>query len=98
MKRRIGLLVAPLIAAGGLLLWSQEPDVRLPSGKSQKEEILKADHKKSLRDAAEIVKLAEELKAELEKSHYSVLSVSALKKTETIERLARNIKGRLRRF
>jgi Tfp pilus assembly protein PilO len=98
MKRRIGLLLVLLIAAGWMLLWPQEPDQRLPSGKSQKEEILKADHQKSLRDAAEIVKLAEELKAELEKNDYHVLSVSALKKTETIEKLARNIKGRLRRF
>lgn len=98
MKHRTGLLLAPLIAAGWLLLWSQEPDLRLPNGKSQKEEILKADHKKSLRDAAEIVKLAEQLRAELEKGDYHVLSLSALKKTETIEKLARNIKGRLRRF
>lgn len=98
MKRRIGSLLVLLVAAGWMALWSQEPDQRLPSGKSQKEEILKDEHRKSLRDVAEIVRLAEELKAELEKSDYHVLSIPALKKTETIEKLARNIKGRLRRF
>jgi hypothetical protein len=80
---------------------AQDPsqnDQRLPSGKSQKEEILKADHQKSLRDAAELVRLAEELKADFEKSDYHILSLGAVKKTEEIEKLARRIKSRLRRF
>lgn len=76
----------------------EQQDVKLPSGKSQRDEILKADHQKSLRDVAEIVKLAQDLRAELDKTDYHVLSVSALKKTEDIEKLARQIKGRLRRF
>lgn len=80
---------------------AQEPsqnDQRLPSGKLQKEEILKADHQKSLRDAAELVRLAEELKADFEKNDYHILSLRAVKKTEEIEKLARRIKSRLRRF
>lgn len=82
-------------------LCAQEPsrgDQRLPSGKSQKEEILKAEHQKSLRDVAELVKLAAELKTDLEKNDYHVLSLRAVKKTEEIEKLARRIKSRLRRF
>ena len=35
-----------------------EPDVKLPNGKSQREEILKAEHKKSLEDIVRIQKLA----------------------------------------
>ena len=40
-------------------------DIRLPSGKSQQEEILKADHEKDLKDAAQLIELSEQVKAEL---------------------------------
>jgi len=76
----------------------QEPEFKLPSGKSQKEEILKADYEQSLRDAERLVRLSEEFKAELEKQGRHVLSVSSLRKIEEIERLARRIRSRLRRF
>jgi hypothetical protein len=95
MKLRLGLLTALFLIAGLTFLWPQ--DVRLPSGKSQTEEILKAEHKKSLRDVAEILKLAEELKAELEQEQHHVLSISTLKKVEEIEKRAKDIKSRLRR-
>jgi len=98
-KRVVGLVVCGwwLVVAAGQPPREQE-EVRLPSGKLQKEEILKAEHEKSVKDAGEIVKLAEALKAELEKHDYHVLSLSSIKKTEEIERLARRIKSRLRRF
>ena len=70
-------------------------DVRLPNGKSQQEEILKAEHEKSLKDAAALVELAEQLKADLEKNDRHVLSISTLKKTEEIEKLAKRIRSRL---
>jgi hypothetical protein len=76
----------------------RDGDVILPNGKSQREEILKADHKKNMEDAAELVKLAEDLKAELEKNDRYIVSVKALKETEDIEKLAKNIRGRLKRF
>lgn len=71
---------------------------RLPDGRSQDEAILKADYEKSLEDATELVRLAEELKAELEKNEQHVLSVSSIRRAEKIEELARRIKRRLRRF
>jgi hypothetical protein len=37
---------------------SSEGDVTLPNGKSQQEEILKADHEKDLKDVAQLVELA----------------------------------------
>ena len=68
---------------------------RLPDGKSQQDEILKADHQKDLKDAAELIELAEQLKQELEKNDRHVLSISSLKKTEEIEKLAKRIRSRL---
>jgi hypothetical protein len=77
---------------------SAERDMRLPNGKSQQEEILKADHEKDLQDARQLVDLAEQLKVELEKNDRHVLSVSSIRKTEEIEKLVRKIRGRLRRY
>src|SRR5689334_20063906 len=75
-----------------------EPEDKLPSAKSQREEILKSEYAKSLKDAAELSKLAEDLKSELEKNDAHVLSVSALKQLDTIEKLTKRIRSRLKRF
>jgi hypothetical protein len=74
----------------------ESEDIKLPSGKSQRDEILKAEHQKSLDDARELSKLADELKLDLEKNDRYVLSISTLKKTEEIEKLARKIRDRLK--
>jgi hypothetical protein len=73
-------------------------EVRLPNGKLQREEIIKADYQKNLEDSRALSKLADQLKTDLEKSDYNVLSVGTLKKTEDIDRLARRIRDRLKRF
>ena len=76
----------------------EDSDMHLPSGKNQRQEILKADHAKSKAEAAELVTLAEELKEELDKSEHQVLNVKLVKKAEEIEKLARRIKDRMRRY
>jgi hypothetical protein len=77
----------------------QEPpatsDTRLPNGKSQQDEILKADYQKTLKDASALIDLAEQLKADLEKNDRFVLSIATIKKTEEIEKLAKRIRTRL---
>src|SRR5579863_1002247 len=75
---------------------SKSPETRLPNGKLQQDEILKADHDKCVKDAAQLIDLAESLKQEIEKDDAHVLSVSSLKKTEEIERIARRIRSRLK--
>jgi hypothetical protein len=75
-----------------------DTDVKLPSGKSQKEEILKEDHEKSLEDAAKLIEMSEDLKMELEKNDRHVLSVGMLKKLDEMEKLVRRIRGRLKRY
>jgi len=60
--------------------------------------IVKDDYKKNLEDAAEMAKLAEDLKQDLENGDKYIVSVKAIKKAEDIERLARNIRNRLRRY
>jgi len=74
----------------------EEEDVVLPNGKSQKEEILKAEHQQNLKDAVELAELAEQLKLDLEKNDRYILSMATLKKTDDIEKLAKRIRARLR--
>jgi hypothetical protein len=75
---------------------SQEDGVRLPNGKMQRDEILKAEHEQNLKDAAQLVELSEQLKEDLEKNDRYVLSMSTLKKTDDIEKLAKKIRSRMR--
>jgi hypothetical protein len=72
-------------------------DVKLPNGKSQQEAILKADYQKTLQDASDLVRLAEELQDDLIKEDRHVLSLASLKKAEDIEKLARKIRTRLKK-
>jgi hypothetical protein len=74
----------------------EEEDVILPNGKSQKDEILKAEYQQNLKDASDLAELAEQLKIDLEKNDRYVLSMSTLKKTDDIEKLVKRIRTRLR--
>jgi len=110
MKRLSFPLIA-VLAAGMLVTPSLDPQTahqrsqpeepepeHLPNGKLRTDEILKEEHEKSLKDAAQLVELAESLKEEIEKDDAHVLSISSLKKTEEIEKIARRIRGRLKHF
>jgi len=94
----LALALAPLVAQQARPPHQpplSDSDVQLPNGKSQQDEILKADHERDLKDAAQLIELAEQLKQELEKNDRHVLSLSSLKKTEEIEKLAKRIHSRL---
>ncbi|MBV8072441.1 MAG: hypothetical protein JO270_21235 [Acidobacteriaceae bacterium] len=71
-------------------------DRKLPNGKSQKDAIAKDDHEKALKDAEDLVAMAEQLRDELKRAGDYVVPVSSVKKTEEIEKLARKIRGRLK--
>ena len=81
----------------GLDSETQEHDVKLPNGKSQRDEILKMEHEENLRDAARLVELSQDLKADLEKNDTFVLSMGTIKKTDDIEKLVKKISARMRR-
>ena len=97
------LALALFLAAFGAAQFPKPPvpedtEIRLPNGKSQKEEILKADHEKSLEDSAKLIELSEDVKADLEKNDRHVVSVGTLKKLEDIEKLSKRIRSRLKRY
>jgi hypothetical protein len=108
MKRtlRRGALTLSVTVIFGLAL-AQEPerpplpsaeraDVTLPNGKSQRNEILKAEREQNIKDAARLADLADELKEALEKEDRFVFSLNTVKKTEEIEKLAKKIRTRIR--
>ena len=89
---------------------SQRPvppqDTRLPSAappspelrRQQKDAISKQDYKDNVRDAAELRRLAQGLEASLDRSGSFVVDANDIRTAEQIEKLARNIRGRLKRF
>jgi len=83
------------VGAGPQIPPAEEP-ARLPNGKLQRDEILKAEHEQNLKDAARLIDLAEELRQDLEKNDQNVLSISTLKKTDDIEKLVKKIRSRMR--
>jgi hypothetical protein len=82
---------------GGATDPQQQEEVRLPNGKLQKDEILKAEHQQNIKDAAQLSELVQQLQQDLEKNDYTVLSMSTLKKTDDIEKLVKKIRSRLHR-
>jgi hypothetical protein len=74
-----------------------EPDVKLPNGKLQKDEIIRVDYERNLRDAGHLAQLAEEIKDDLEKGDRYLVSLKTLKKLEDVEKLSKDIRQRLRR-
>lgn len=69
---------------------------RLPDGRSQAIAISKSEHRQALEEADQLVKLSEQLRDELQKAGNFVVPVSAVKRTEDIEKLARKLRGRLK--
>jgi len=74
-----------------------EPDAKLPNGKLQKDEIIRVDYERNLRDAGHLAQLAEEIKDDLEKGDRYLVSLKTLKKLEDVEKLSKDIRQRLRR-
>lgn len=69
----------------------------MPDGRLQTEVMLEAEHKRSLAEAQVLVELALAVKAELERDTRHVLSLSQLKRLDEIERVAKRLRGRLKK-
>jgi hypothetical protein len=70
------------------------PDLNMP--KAQRDAMIKADHRKNLDDAVALLRLAEELKSNLEKEDPLIVSIKNIKQTEDIQKIAKRIQGRLK--
>jgi hypothetical protein len=92
--RHLGLFLGTVCV---LLAQKDDIDVKLPNGKMQREEIIRVDYERNLRDAGDLARLAEEIKDDLEKGDRNLVSVKTLKKLDDLEKLAKDIRQRLRR-
>jgi len=98
--RHLGLFlltVCVLLAQRGSPI-KDEPEMTLPNGKSQKEEIIRMDYERNLKDAGELARLAEEIKDDLERGDRNLVSLKTLKKLDDVDKLSKNIRQRLRRY
>ena len=89
---------APAQRGGGSDPQQTEPDVKLPDGRSQRDAILKAEQESNVKDAEELVDLAQQLERDIEKNGPFVFSLATVKKTDDIEKLVKRIRGRLRHY
>ncbi len=79
-------------------LHDKEPEKRLPNGKLQSDEILKQDYQNSIKDVHQLVTLTQQLESDMQRETGQVLSLGDLKRLDEIERIAKRIRGRMRRF
>jgi hypothetical protein len=96
------------VVAAGLLFaaFAQDPysgqrqaeQKRLPGGKLQSDEILKADHEANVKDLESMQRMIPAVLDDLKKNDPHVLSVQSLRQLEEIEKSARRVRGRMRRF
>jgi hypothetical protein len=72
-----------------------DPD-RLPNGKSRSNAIASDKHEKAIEEIDRLIQVAKDLRKEVEQAGKYVVPVSAVRKTEDIEKLAKSIRGQLR--
>lgn len=77
---------------------AEAPDVKLPNGKSQRDEILKVDHERTIEDLRTLARMTEEMRSEVEKSDRFVLSVGVLRKLDEAEKLLKRVRTRIKRY
>jgi hypothetical protein len=71
-------------------------DARLPNGKLRDNAIADEEHKKALDEAQQLIEMSQKLKQELNVAGKFVVPMTAIRRTEDIEKLAKKIRGRLR--
>jgi hypothetical protein len=71
---------------------------RLPDGRLQSEAIIKEDYERNMRDLEEMERLLTRIHAELEKATPGKAGREVFRDLESVERLGKRIRGRMRRF
>ncbi len=74
-----------------------DQDKTLPPGKLR-DQLAKEDYEKNLDDSRALVRLSESLRDEIEKNDKFIVSMTALKKAEEIEKLSKRIRSRMKRY
>lgn len=94
------------LLAGAFAVSGQDPTPRRPRPpeddkelpKKQRDMVVKEDYQKNLDDSRAMVRLAESLRDEIEKNEQYIVSMTAVKKAEEIEKLSKRIRSRMKRY
>ena len=73
-------------------------DIKLPNGKSMRQEMAKADYDRNVKDLQTLARLATEARDEMQATDRYVVSLKTVKKLEEIEKLSKTVRSRLTRF
>ncbi|MGO9227812.1 MAG: hypothetical protein ACLQKA_01180 [Bryobacteraceae bacterium] len=73
----------------------ENPEIKFPDGKSQRDRMLKAEMTENRKEAAQLAELAQQLQSDLDKNSQYVFSLADLKKADEIEKLAHRIRTRM---
>lgn len=71
---------------------------RLPNGKLQTDEIIKADHEANRKDIEKMRKLMDDVDEELKKNKGLVVSLKSIKDLEEIEKITKRMRTRMKRY
>ena len=91
------LLFAAVMLAPAQIQDGPKPSVVLPSGKLQHDEVIKMEHQKTIEDAAQLLKLSQEVKDDFDQTGLYAVSAKTLKKLDDIDKLARGMRARIKR-
>ena len=75
---------------------SHPSDGAPPNGPSRSLKLMKESFEQTQKDTTQLYDLATELKQEMDNANEDVLSLTVMKKAETIEKLAEKIKNRMK--
>ena len=70
--------------------------IPMPPAQAVRQARLKADYRKNVMEASQMIRLSAQLRDELIRNKTDILSVKSLKLTEDIEKLAKSVRGRLK--
>jgi flagellar biosynthesis component FlhA len=109
MRSHLPILLLAVILTSPNVFSAQQPPPQPPFGQPQEKDEQRERMEKEMakrankqrqadiqRDAEQLLKLATELKQYVDKSNENVLSMDVVKKAETIEKLAHNIKEKMK--
>jgi hypothetical protein len=86
----------PIPEANRLPDAGKQSELREPQTKKQNFDAAAERRKQLAEDSARLLKLANDLKAEVDKTNKDTLSLNVIRKAEEIEKLARNLKEKMK--
>lgn len=99
--KRLALLLLAAAALAQYPPWlppGEEPEKRLPDGRSQSEVMIKAAHEQNVKDLDRIGELLERIAKDVKAAGTGKVSAGTLNALEEVEKLSKRMRGRMTRY